>query len=95
MGVTVTRNFGPLDEIVPVTKEDWGQIGRLARERVITRTLQGRDEDDRPFAAYTDAYAALKAREGASSGPNLQLSGAMLQAIQVEPDDEGVTLAIR
>lgn len=94
MAVSVTRNFGPLDDIVLVSKEQWGRIGRQVRERIIRRTLQGRDEDDAAFAPYSPGYAAQKAKSGASTSVNLQLSGAMLQAIQVEPDDNGVTLTI-
>lgn len=94
MAVSVTRNFGPLDEIVLVTKEQWGRTGRLARERIIRRTLQGRDEDDNAFAPYSAGYAEQKSKAGASSTVNLQLSGAMLEAIQVEPDENGVTLTI-
>lgn len=92
MGISVTRDFGPLDEIELLTKDDFGRVGRLARERIILRTLQGRDENDRAFAPYSPEYAKQKAKQGASGRVNLQLSGAMLQAITVEPDDAGVTL---
>lgn len=94
MGVVVHRNFGPLDDTTFVTREDWGRIGRLARERIIRRTLQGRDEDDAAFAPYSPGYAAQKAKAGASGAVNLMLSGAMLEAITVEPDADGVTLTV-
>lgn len=95
MGVSVTRNFPPLDQTVFVTEPDWRRIGLLARERIVRRTLSGRDEDDAAFAPYSAGYLAQRAKIGASATPNLTLSGAMLNAIQVEPDAEGVTLTIR
>lgn len=94
MAVSVSRNFGPLDETDLLTREDWGRIGRLARERLITRTVSGKDEDNRDFAPYSAGYAAQRASIGATTRPNLQLSGQMLQSITVEPDESGVTLAI-
>lgn len=78
-----------------VARAEWARIGRLARERIVRRTLSGRDEADAPFAPYSPAYAKERAKLGKSSAVNLQFSGAMLNAIQVEPDDEGVTLTIR
>jgi hypothetical protein len=93
VAVSISRNFPPLDETVLVDKDDWGRIGRLARERIIRRTLEGKDEHGSPFQAYSDGY--LKQREAAGKGSrvDLQLSGEMLRAITVEPDDDGVTLA--
>ncbi len=75
-----------------MTKDDWGRVGRLARERVVLRTLQGRDEDDRAFQPYSAGYLEQKLEAGASGRVDLQLSGEMLRAITVEPDDTGVTL---
>lgn len=89
MGVSISRNFGPLDELKFLTREDWGRVGRLARERIMRRTLDGRDQHDASFAPYSAAYAELKG----SSRVDLQLSGEMLRAITVEPDDLGVTLS--
>ncbi len=94
MAVSLTRNFGPLDAIQILTVQDWRRVGILARERIITRTQQGQDQDGQDFAPYSPGYAALKAELGASARPNLQLSGEMLRSITVEPDDTGVTLAI-
>jgi hypothetical protein len=95
VAVQVTRNFGPLDQIQLLTEADWGRVGRLARERIVRRTLSGRDENDNAFAPYSPEYAKQLAKVGQGSGVDLQLSGAMLNAIQVEPDAEGVTLTIR
>ena len=93
MGLSVTRNFGPLTDIRPVTRADWARVGRLARERIVTRTVSGRDVSGAAFAPYSEGYRLAKGRIGASSVPNLQLSGEMLRAITVEADDDGVTLA--
>jgi len=91
--IAVSRNFGPLTAVELLTREDFAAIGRLARERIVRRTQQGRDEHDRSFVPYTPEYAAQKAALGTSAGVNLQLSGQMLNAITVEPDAKGVTLS--
>lgn len=94
MYVEIVRNFPPLTEIPIVTREDWGRIGRFARERVVRRTQQGLDEHDQKFQPYSPGYAAQKAAAGGdSSRVDLTVSGEMLRAITVEPDDTGVTLA--
>lgn len=95
MAVTVTRNFGPLDQIDLITRGDWGKVGRLARERIIRRTQQGHDQEDASFKPYSADYLAQRHDAGLGDRVDLQVSGAMLQAIQVEPDDQGVTLTIR
>jgi len=82
-----------LDELKFLTRDDWGRVGRLARERIVRRTLEGRDQHDNSFAPYSEGYAAAKREMGASGSVDLQLSGEMLRAITVEPDDTGVTLA--
>ncbi len=93
MPVSVSRNFGPLTDTVLLTVSDWGRVGRLVRERIVTRTVEGRDEHGAAFAPYSAAYASRRAAEGMSTTPNLQVSGEMLRAITVEPDEAGVTLA--
>lgn len=94
MGVQISRNFGPLtDEQVLPSVSDWGRVGRLARERILTRTVAGYSVTGATFAPYSEGYRLAKGRIGASSRPNLQLSGEMLRAIVVEPDRDGVTLA--
>ena len=92
MGVTVDRNFVPLTDIKLLTVEDFGKVGRLAREAIITRTQRGTDMHGSSFKPYSTGYAKAKAAIGASATPNLTLSGEMLRAITVEPDAEGVTL---
>jgi hypothetical protein len=93
MGVTVTRNFGPLTDVQLLTVEDWGRVGRMARERIVLRTRAGRDKDDVPFAPYSQGYAQAKAKELGAGPVNLAVSGDMLNAITVEPDANGVTLS--
>lgn len=93
MGVTVTRNFGPLTDIEFLSREDWERVGRMARERIVLRTRQGRDKDEQPFRPYSQGYAQVKARELGAGPVNLTLSGDLLNAITVEADDTGVTLS--
>lgn len=93
MALAVTRNFGPLSEIDLLTRDDWARIGRLARERIVSRTISGTDVHGHAFAPYSEGYRLAKGRIGASGTVNLQLSGEMLRAIAVEPDEHGVTLA--
>jgi hypothetical protein len=91
--VNVSRNFPPLTDLTFLTRDDWGRIGRLTRELVVRRTVAGKDEDDRAFAPYSPGYAEAKEKAGASPQVDLTVSGAMLNAIVVEPDATGVTLA--
>lgn len=92
VAVSVTRNFPSLTSVRVVTREDWARVGRLARERIIRRTTDGRDVRDASFAPYSAGYRRAKEAMGASGTVNLQLSGEMLRAITVEPDEQGVTL---
>lgn len=93
MPVTIRRSFKPLTQLQLVTREDWSAIGRLARERIIRRTLQGTDAQGRAFAPYSPGYAKRKAEELGSASPvNLQVSGEMLRSIVVEAFDDHVTL---
>jgi hypothetical protein len=93
--VTVSRNFGPLVPVVQnlLTKPDWERVGRMAREKIVLRTRQGRDYNGTPFQRYSAGYAKAKAAEVGAGPVNLQLSGEMLNAITVEADNNSVTLA--
>jgi hypothetical protein len=93
MGVSVTRNFGPLTETVFLSRDDWGKVGRLARERIVLRTRRGQDREGQPFKPYSPGYAKAKGKELGAGQVNLTVSGDMLNAITVEPDDKGVTLS--
>jgi len=94
MRFTVTKNFGPMADIEFFTKQDFERIGKMVRDRIIKRTLNGIDEEGRPFTAYSPDYLRLKtAALGATAGRvNLMLSGQMLEAITIEADETGVTL---
>jgi hypothetical protein len=92
VGVEITRNFGPLTDLASLSRDEWGRVGRLARERIIRRTAQGKDIHDQPFRAYSPGYAEQKQKAGASGRVDLQVSGEMLRNISVEPDTDGVTV---
>lgn len=93
MGVTVRVNFKPLADFPLSTKELMKEIGLLARERILRRTAAGRDERDQAFRPYSAAYALQKAKELGPGGVNLQVSGAMLNAIVVtKVTEKSVTL---
>lgn len=97
MAVTVSRNFGPLADLPLTNKELMREIGLLAREAIVRRTLAGNDADGVPFAPYSAGYAAQKAAELGSASPvNLQVSGRMLQGIAVvDVTDTKVTLGFK
>jgi hypothetical protein len=93
MGVVFRRNFPPLGETALLTREDWAAVGRLARERIIRRTVQGLDVDGNAFAPYSEGYAKQREKANvASARVTLQLSGEMLRSIEVLADDDGVEL---
>jgi len=81
--VTIKRNFGPLAELKLSTSALMREVGLLARERIIRRTIAGQDENEQRFAPYSAAYAERKGKELGRAGVNLQVSGAMLNAIVV------------
>lgn len=83
MGLTITRNFGRLDHLELVTKDDMKQIGLLARERIVRRTLRGIDAAGLPFRAYAARYAKQKAAALGAGPVNLQVSGAMLDDLTI------------
>lgn len=91
--VSVVRTGRPLSDLKLSSRALMKDVGLLARERVIRRTVAGLDEHEQSFAPYSAAYAERKAREVGSSRVNLQLSGAMLNAIVItELTDTSVTL---
>lgn len=92
MGVTVRRNF-TLTAIKLTTVADMEAIGRLARERIIRRTVMGRGPNGAFFRGYSPEYATRKAAELGSASPvNLTVSGEMLRNIQVIAEERKVTL---
>ena len=38
MQIHIARNFGPLVDVLKFTADDWGRVGRLARETIVRRT---------------------------------------------------------
>lgn len=91
--VSIKKTVAPLASLKLLTREDWAAVGRLARQQILQHTDAGKDQNDRPFRPYSPAYAEQKRKAGASGRVDLMVSGQMLGAITVTPDDKGVTLA--
>jgi hypothetical protein len=70
--VSITRSFPSLPDLKLVSKEDMREIGLLARERIITRTLRGQSVDGGAFAPYSAGYADLKRSALGTSQVNLR-----------------------
>jgi hypothetical protein len=81
--VTITRSFGSLDDLQLVTADDMREIGLLAREQILRRTLSGVDVNGQPFQPYSKGYAEAKQKALGTSAVNLQVSGGMLNDITV------------
>jgi hypothetical protein len=95
--VVITQSFGPLAHLDLVTAEDMRQIGLLAREQIIRRTINGIGADGQTFQAYSPGYAKAKRKALGTDAVNLQVSGGMLNDItivdvKVEDDKASVTL---
>jgi CTP:molybdopterin cytidylyltransferase MocA len=87
--VKVTRNFAPLGDLPLTTVADMREVGLLARERIVRRTLRGIDAHGAPFQPYSAAYAAIKG----STHVDLQVSGNMLNHLTItHVDENSVTL---
>jgi hypothetical protein len=93
MPITIELTGTPLADVALTTVDLMREVGLLARERILRRTAQGQGVAG-PFAAYSPGYAKKKAETlGGSGVVNLQVSGQMLNAIQlVEVTDHSVTL---
>jgi hypothetical protein len=84
MGIIITKNFGPLEHEEWITPEDMREVGLLARELMIRRTLQGVDVNGQAFQAYSPRYADAKGKAlGGAAHVNLQVSGAMLNDLTI------------
>jgi hypothetical protein len=60
------------------------EVGLLARQRIYTRTVSGIDMRGKSFQAYSRSYRDQKLKAvGKASPVNLQLSGAMLNAMAI------------
>jgi hypothetical protein len=95
VGITVRRTIPDLARFADtvVDRSLMREIGLLARERIIRRTAAGKDERGQPFRPYSAGYRERKAKELGGGTVNLQVSGAMLNALTiVEVTDRSVTL---
>lgn len=95
--VEVTRSFGSLEDLQVVTAEDMREIGLLAREQILRRTLRGTDVHGAAFQPYSEGYAKAKDKALGTTAVNLQVSGGMLNdltivAVDVQPEKASVTL---
>jgi hypothetical protein len=91
--VTLSRNFPELDKLELTTIEDMREIGLLAREQILARTLSGMDADGAAFAPYSEGYAERKRAQLGTSAVNLQVSGNMLNHLGiVKVEADSVTL---
>jgi hypothetical protein len=93
--ITVRRSIPDLAKFADtmVDRATMREIGLMARERIIRRTAQGKDERGQPFQAYSVGYRERKAKELGVGTVNLQVSGAMLNALTiVDVTDRSVTL---
>ena len=91
--VSVTRSFPALDTLELTTPEDMREIGLLVRERIYNRTISGVDVNGQAFAPYSEAYAERKQAALGTSRVDLQVSGNMLNHMQVvEVEKDSVTL---
>jgi hypothetical protein len=87
--ISITRNFSALQNLQLVGKEDMRELGLLARERIIRRTIRGESASGGAFHPYSPAYAKAKG----SSRVDLQVSGNMLNQMGiVDVTENTVTL---
>ena len=94
MGVIVRMNVGNLVSAAQLNKDDFQQIGELIRSNILERTLRGVDAQNRKFVPYSAGYAAQRAKEGIpQTNVTLELSGAMLERIKIEAEENKVTVA--
>jgi len=93
MGVVVRKNFTRLRDIQLVTAADMRDVGDLLIERIKDRTLRGQDAQGQSFRGYSSGYAKQKSQAVGTSRVDLQVSGEMLNAMQViEATDRKVTI---
>ena len=97
MSVTVRANFDDLSRLDLTNRKLMRQIGLVVRERVVLRTIAGRDYRGIPFRPYSPSYAEAKRKAvGAHEGVNLKLSGRMLDDIGLsDVTDRSVTVGFR
>jgi hypothetical protein len=81
--VTITKTFGSLEHLELVTADDMREIGLLAREQIVRRTIAGVDAEGRAFQEYSPGYAKAKREALGSDRVNLQVSGGMLNDLSI------------
>lgn len=87
MGLTTSRNFGPLDEIPLVDRTLLQDVGDLAIRMIRERTERGISVDGGAFAPLSAGYAERKAEAGLPAVANLTVSGRMLNDMHAKPVD--------
>ncbi len=94
--MSVSRNFGALDQIPLTDAKLMREVGLLARERIVRRTRMGQGTDGAAFTSYSAGYAKRKGAELGSTKVNLTVSGAMLNDITIlDVSDDSVTLGFK
>lgn len=83
MGVTVTRSFGDLRDVLPESSGLMREVGDFATRRIRTRTERGLDKNDTPFTPLSEGYAKQKQKELGHSRADLTVSGRMLNDMGV------------
>lgn len=81
--VRVTRNFGDLREVLPGGDALMRDVGDLAVRLIADRTRQGIDMHGAPFVPLSAGYAKQKQKHLGHSRADLQVSGRMLNDMQV------------
>lgn len=94
MPVTLTSRLPRPSRLQLTDKALMREVGLLAIEIIRTRTRKGLDATGQAFEPYSPEYARQKTKEtGASSTPNLTLSGDLLNTLQItEVTDTSVTI---
>lgn len=75
-----------------LTKQERLEVADLVIERIVDRTLKGKDKDGNPFAGYSDEYIKsldFKNAGKSKSKVDLTLSGDMLAALTILKEQEG------
>lgn len=97
MRITIDRNFEALADMELLTADDMREVGLQIREQIVRRTMAGQDVNGAPFEPYSDGYAKAKRQALGTDMVNLQVSGGMINDLQivdvkVEDDTASVTL---
>jgi hypothetical protein len=94
MAVTVNRTKFKLPSELHLTNQAvMREIGEAVREAIIARTHDGLDAEGVPFTPYSEGYAERKQDELGTADVNLQVSGDMLNNLQItKVTEKSVTL---